>query len=278
MPTPPTKSKPRRPANNSVDFRGRQVKGRVTVGDALIFLQSIQKERADIVFLDPPFNLGKQYGTRRKHFDALDPTDYEKWLKKILEEAIRILRPGGTLYLYHLPIWGLRFGKYLDGELQFRHWIAISMKNGFIRGRRLYPAHYALLMFTKGEPTRLSRPKLKPARCRHCGDYVKDYGGYLSIIESKGINLSDFWDDLSPVRHAGRKHRRANELPALLFERVIEISGSPRGLYVDPFAGTGSGVVSAVRHGLRFAACDLVAANCRLISSRLRKLQNELRS
>jgi site-specific DNA-methyltransferase (adenine-specific) len=278
MPTPALTTKLRSVDNASVDFRGSQVKGSVTAGDALVFLQSIRKERADIVFLDPPFNLGKEYGARRKRLDALDPSEYEQWLKRILVEAVRILRPGGTLYLYHLPIWGLRFGSYLDGELQFRHWIAISMKNGFIRGRRLYPAHYALLMFTKGEPTRLSRPKLKPARCRHCGDYVKDYGGYLSIIESKGINLSDFWDDLSPVRHSGRKYRRANELPAVLFERVIEISGSPRGLYVDPFAGTGSGVIAAVRHGLRFAACDLVAANCRLISSRLRKLQNELRS
>lgn len=278
MRIPPVTTKSRSPASSSVDFRGRHVKGRVTVGDALNFLQSIQKGRADIVFLDPPFNLGKKYGTRRGHLDALAPTDYENWLKKILAEAVRILRPGGTLYLYHLPIWGLRFGNYLDGKLQFRHWIAISMKNGFIRGRRLYPAHYALLMFTKGEPTHLSRPKLKPAKCRHCGDYVKDYGGYLSIIESKGINLSDFWEDLSPVRHAGRKHRRANELPSLLFERVVQISGSPLGLYVDPFAGTGSGVVAAVRHGLRFAACDLVAANCRLISSRLRTLQNELRS
>lgn len=278
MRIPPVTSKSRSAADNSVDFRGRQVTGRVTVGDALNFLQSIQKGRADIVFLDPPFNLGKEYGTRRRHLDARDPDDYENWLKTILAEAVRILRPGGTLYLYHLPIWGLRFGNYLDGELQFRHWIAISMKNGFIRGRRLYPAHYALLMFTKGEPAQLSRPKLRPAKCRHCGDYVKDYGGYLSIIESKGINLSDFWDDLSPVRHAGRKNRRANELPPLLFERVVQISGSPRGLYVDPFAGTGSGVIAAVRHGLRFAACDLVAANCRLISSRLRKLQSELRS
>jgi site-specific DNA-methyltransferase (adenine-specific) len=227
--------------------------------------------------LDPPFNLGKNYCGRRPQLDAMPDEKYRRWLIEVLAEAIRILRPGGTLYLYHLPIWALRFGAFLDGHLNFKHWIAISMKNGFIRGRKLYPAHYALLMFAKGEPTCFSRPKLKPARCRHCRGYVKDYGGYLHIIETKGINLSDFWDDLSPVRHASRKYRRANELPALIFERVIAISGSVGALYVDPFAGTGSGVLAAARNAMRFEACDLIRSNCKIICQRLDALKQQIR-
>jgi site-specific DNA-methyltransferase (adenine-specific) len=256
-------------------YKRKNIEGYVAAGDSLKFLKSIRKESADIVFLDPPFNLGKKYYARKK-IDVMPPRVYEGWLKEVLIEAVRILRPGGTLYLYHLPIWAMRFGEFLDGRLDFRHWIAISMKNGFIRGTRLYPAHYGLLMFTKGEPAQLIRPKLNPSRCRHCGEYIKDYGGYLSIIEKKGINLSDFWDDLSPVRHANRKHRQANELPQLLFERIIAVSGSPGGLYVDAFAGTGSGVIAAIRKGLRFAACDLVRANCNIISRRVDGLANEL--
>lgn len=265
--------------NNRLDvirkYKRGNVEGCVVAGDALRFLKSIRKESANIVFLDPPFNLGKKYYARKK-IDLMPQRVYEGWLKEILVEAVRVLHPGGALYLYHLPVWAMRFGEFLDGRLDFRHWIAISMKNGFIRGKRLYPAHYGLLMFTKGEPAQLTRPKLIPLRCRHCGEYVKDYGGYLSIIERKGINLSDFWDDLSPVRHANRKHRQANELPQLLFERIIAVSGSSGGLYVDAFAGTGSGVIAAVRKGLRFAACDLVRANCNIISRRVDALVNEL--
>lgn len=98
---------------------------------------------------------------------------------------------------------------------------------------------------------------------------MKDYGGYKPIILRKGINLSDFWDDLSPVRHANRKHRSANELPELLFHRVLTMVGSKGSLYVDPFGGSGSGVVAAARRGMRFVACDIVRANCRLMKSRL---------
>jgi site-specific DNA-methyltransferase (adenine-specific) len=229
---------------------------------------------ASIIFLDPPFNLGKMYNKKKPNLDRLPTAEYENWLIRVLSECVRVLMPGGTLYLYHLPVWAMRFGSYLEKTLTFRHWIAISMKNGFVRGRRLYPAHYALLMFTKGETQHFARPKIKPATCRHCGNFVKDYGGYRAIIEDKGINLSDFWEDLSPVRHANRKHRSGNELPLVLFKRIIEISGSPGLLYVDPFAGTGSGVLAAVNAGMHFAACDIVESNCKIIQKRLRQLRS----
>jgi len=124
-------------------------------------------------------------------------------------------------------------------------------------------------MFSKGAPTVLNRPKLQPALCRHCGKHVKDYGGYRSIIEEKGINLSDFWDDLSPVRHATTKNRTANELPQLLFDRIMEISSEPGALYVDPFGGAGGGALAATRAGMHFKVCDIFASNCKLIATRL---------
>jgi site-specific DNA-methyltransferase (adenine-specific) len=64
--------------------------------------------------------------------------------------------------------------------LLFRHWIAVSMKGTFPRGKKLYPAHYALLYFTKGLPATFNRDEVRqpvPA-CRHCGGDVKDYGGH----------------------------------------------------------------------------------------------------
>ena len=255
-----------------VDEFSGDICGTIFAGDAVDFLRSLGTCSASIIFLDPPFNLGKEYKAGAKNLDRKPEHVYSKWLQRVLRESTRVLSDGGALYLYHLPWWAMRLGSFLEGEgkLHFRHWIAISMKNGFVRGDRLYPAHYALLMYTKGKPAVFKRPKLQPAKCRHCKEYVKDYGGYTTIIEEKGINLSDFWDDLSPVRHANRKRRKANELPRGLFGRIIEISGSRGGLYVDPFAGSGTGVVMAAKRGLRFAACDLLAENGQIVAERLR--------
>src|SRR5439155_1157668 len=84
-----------------------------------------------------------------------------------------------------LPSWAIRIGAALQQRLQLRHWIAVSMKNGFVRGKHLYPAHYALLYFTKGQPSFFTRPRVTPAKCRHCQNVVKDYGGYWPIIEKR---------------------------------------------------------------------------------------------
>ncbi len=86
---------------------------------------------------------------------------YEQFMQSVLKESVRILCPGGALYLYHLPQWAMRLGAFLHGKMSFRHWIAVSMKNGFVRGNHLYPAHYALLYFSKGVPRTFNRPKVQ---------------------------------------------------------------------------------------------------------------------
>jgi site-specific DNA-methyltransferase (adenine-specific) len=254
-------------------YRNRSTVSTLVHSDGLDFLRSLPSETASLVFLDPPFNLGKSYSKRSPSLDQKPEIEYKRWMSAVLLESARVLKHGGTIYLYHLPLWAMRFGALLDPLLDFRHWIAISMKNGFVRGRRLYPAHYALLMFTKGKPTSFHVPKWPLEECRHCGEFVKDYGGYLDLVEESGVNLSDVWDDLSPVRHSNRKNRAANELPAILYRRVLEISGSKGELFVEPFAGSGTGVLSAVKSGMRFAACDLLGANFRLIRARLISLK-----
>lgn len=243
--------------------------GLFTAADGLSFLESIRPGVADVVFLDPPFNLGKNYGVASE-IEAASPEVYERYIERILEESARILKDGGALFMYHMPYWAARLSNFLQSKLEFRHWIAVSMKNGFVRGRNLYPAHYALLYYTKGPANVFNRPRYPAAQCRHCGEFVKDYGGYRQIIEAKGVNLSDFWDDLSPVRHKTTKTRAANQLPQRLTDRVLDIVGSVDALLVDPFVGSGTSVVSAAARGMRFIANDLSNGNIELSLERLR--------
>jgi len=246
--------------------------GFLTAVDGLQFMRSVHNEVADIVFIDPPFNLRKDYGIKSR-LETAPPSHYEKYMQQLLVEADRVLKPGGALFFYHVPYWASRLSPFMQDRLKFRHWIAIAMKNGFVRGRNLYPAHYGLLYYTKGTPTHFRRPRQAPQTCRHCGGIVKDYGGYIDIINAKGVNLSDVWDDLSPVRHKSTKLRRANQLPLQLTNRVIDIAGKEDGILVDPFVGSGTSVVSCVAHGMKFVANDLSRRNVSLTVRRLRQLR-----
>src|SRR5712692_3927518 len=208
----PRRSTPRRPAASwwkraAGNPTYSLPQGDIFCGDALEFLNSLREKSADIIFLDPPFNLGKRYGKNGAKADLVQQDAYFAYLSSVLERAASVLKDGGALYLYHMPRWAFKFANVLEQHLTFRHWIAISMKNGFVRGTSLYPAHYSLLYFTKGNPSHFQRPKLKAPRCRHCDEYTKDYGGYKDFVKD-GINLSDVWEDLSPVRHKKFKHRK----------------------------------------------------------------------
>ena len=242
--------------------------GLIFAADAKEFMADLQEGSADIVFLDPPFNLGKRYGNRPASSDQLGEQEYVDLLQTVVRESVRVLRPGGALYAYHLPVWALRIAAMLEGVLDFCHWIAISMKGSYPYDGRLYPAHYALLHYSKGEPRVFRRPKIPPATCRHCSGLVKDYGGYLDHVR-EGLNLSDVWDDLSPVRHRRNKNRPGNELPVELLRRVMAISGEESRLLVDPFAGAGTSLVAAREVGMEFVACDREAECCDVMVERL---------
>lgn len=236
--------------------------------DCLDFLRALPDGCVQLIFCDPPFNLAKDYG-RAGPSDERPEDEYLHWCTSWLDECCRVLSQGGALFVYHLPRWLLRMGAHLDERLQFRHWIALTMKSTFPRGKRLYPAHYGILYFTKGEPAVFNKQRLPIPRCRHCGGDIKDYGGHRNALHPDGITLTDFWEDTSPVRHQRFKTRDANELPIKIPERAILMATNPDDLVLDPFGGSGTTYVVAQKEGRRWLGCEL--GDCGPASKRLRE-------
>lgn len=235
-------------------------------GDCLKFLSSLPSEVVDVVFADPPFNLGKEYGEGVS--DQMEIEKYLAWSKQWLDESVRVLKPGGSLFVFNLPRWCIEYGAYLNQkEMWFRHWIACRMPKAFPRGKKMSPAHYGLIYYTKGEPAVFNKVYTPIQVCRHCGGEVRDYGGHRKSLNEKGINLMDVWDmpedvwedadesnsnevlwtlaeemwtDIPPVRHRRHKKRIPNELAPIMLERIIAMASNPGQIVVDPFGGSGT--------------------------------------
>jgi len=226
----------------------------------------MKPETVDCVFADPPFNLGKDY--KNGFNDRVDEVRYFEWCESWILECSRILKPGGAFFVYGTPELAIHFASFMNRRLTFRHWIALSMKGSYPRGRKLYPAHYALLYYTRGTPKTFNRVRVPIQVCRHCGRELKDYGGHREKLNPKGLNLSDFWEDTSPNRHKRFKVRPGvNELKLVIPERAILIATEPGNLVFDPFGGGGSTFQAAERHFRRWIGAELF--DCHHIEARL---------
>lgn len=209
--------------------------------DCLKILPLLPENTVETVFADPPFNLSKKYG--KKFSDNMPDHEYVIWCKQWLDHCIRLLRPGGALFVYNLPKWNILLGSYLmEKGLLFRHSIAVNMKSGLPIPGRLYPSHYSLLYLTKGKPKTFHKIRTPIERCRHCGGEIKDYGGHRGAMNPKGVNLTDVWNDIPPVRHwkFKSKKRAANQLSTKLLERLVLMSTDQCDTVLDPFGGSGT--------------------------------------
>ncbi len=56
-----------------------------------------------------------------------------------------------------------------------------------------------------------------------------------------GVNLTDVWLDIPPVRHRKYKKRNgSNELSVRLLDRIIEMASDEGDILFDPFGGSGT--------------------------------------
>jgi site-specific DNA-methyltransferase (adenine-specific) len=227
----------------SADFKTTY--GRLYKKDCFDFLSSIDTDTVDLIFADPPFNLNKTYPS--KIDDNLKNSDYLSWVKSWLNECSRILKFGGSLFLWNLPKWNIIFAYHLSCSLNFKHWISVDLKYGLPIYGRLYPSHYSLLHFCKGErPTTFHPDRLPMEICNKCFHELKDYGGYKKKMNPLGINLTDIWYDIPPVRHSKyKKRKKGNELSLKLLDRIIQMSTNEGDLICDPFGGSGTTYIAA---------------------------------
>lgn len=216
--------------------------GLLFAGDCLVYLPKLREDLVDTIFADPPFNLGKTYG--RRTTDSRADADYIEWCRAWLGECVRVLAPGGSLFIYNLPKWNILLGAFLMQELnmQFRHSIAIEIKSCLPIPGRLYPAHYSLLYLTKGKPKTFRKIRTPIETCRHCRGEIRDYGGHRGAMNPLGVNLKDVWTDVPPVRHWKFKSRKrlSNALSTKVLDRVVEMTTNPGELILDPFGGSGT--------------------------------------
>lgn len=251
---------------NSFDHRNVHPDFETEIGtmysaDCINVMRNIADDSIDLIFADPPFNLNKSYESGIN--DYLSKQEYLEWTESWLKECVRILSPGGALFVYNIPYWATYISCMLNKYLSFRHWIAIYMRGLLPIRNKLNPSHYSLLYYIKGEtPKSFNTQRIPMPICRHCGGEIHDYGGKKNDLHPNGLSISDVWNDINPVRHSKFKNRTSNELPLKLLYRIISLASDEGDVVFDPFGGSGTTYAVAEYLRRRWIGAEIGNIDC----------------
>lgn len=233
---------------------GRVLPEGIHPGDCLEGLARLPDSCVDMAFADPPFNLRKKY---KASDDRMGMEDYLRWCEAWLRELVRVVKPGGAVFVHNIPKWLTFYAAMLNRLAVFKHWIAWDAP-GSPLGNSLHPSHYGVLYYAKdGARAKFRETRFPHPRCRECGLLRKDYGGKKDGVHPFGPLVSDVWTDLHRVYHNSRRTDHPCQLPVTLLERLALMSTDEGDLILDPFMGTGTTAIAAKRLGRRHMGFEL---------------------
>ena len=241
-------------------------------GDLQDCLDSLPDEHFDLIIVDPPYNLDKNFHGRR--FAAMKSDDYEEYLRSWFHRLCDKLRPDGSLYMCGDWRCSSSMQRVIEERLTVMNRITWQREKG--RGARANwkngmediwfavkdPGNYCFDI----ESVKLRRRVLAPYKT---DGKPKDWEETASG-KFRTTCPSNFWDDISvPFWSMPENTDHPTQKPEKLYAKLILASSRPGGRILDPFMGSGTAAVVARKLGRRFCGIEINREYCLWAAKRL---------
>jgi len=221
-------------------------------GDALQVLhQDIPDNSIDLIFADPPYNIGKQFGD----FDDKWPSDeaYAEWCKTWLELCLNKLSDNGSMYIMTSTQAMPYLDLYLRQKTEVLSRIVWSYDSSGMQAKNHFGSMYEPLLFCVKDRkcytfnAEAIAVEAKTGAKRKLIDYRKAVPKPYNTKKVPG-NVWDF----SRVRYRMDEYEKhPSQKPEALLERIILASSNEGDTVLDPFSGTFTTCAVARRLGRR---------------------------
>jgi site-specific DNA-methyltransferase (adenine-specific) len=258
----------------------------IHTGDCLALLAELPEACVDLVFADPPFNIGYEYDV---YNDRQARADYLAWTDRWLAAVRRVLRPTGSVYVAIGDEYAAEIKVRLDGlGLSLRNWIVWYYTFGTHCVRKFTRSH-AHIFYYAADPKHFTfnadAVRVPSARQTTYADRranpkgrVPDDTWVLRPQEDSRLFQPD-GDTWYVSRVCGTFKERTGhpcQMPEAVLERIIRVSSNAGGLVLDPFAGSGTTLVVAKRLGRRYLGMELSAEYAERVRQRLASVAVDL--
>jgi DNA modification methylase len=288
---PPTQATPTLPHNT------------IAQGDCLKTMADWPEDSADLIFADPPYNIGFKYD----HYDDnREHDDYVQWTRDWIDACARLLKPTGSLYILIGDEYAAETRLHLrklqdDKQLVFRNWIIWHYTFGQNCKLKFNRSHAHLFYcvgsatakikshekITTNPPFTFNRQAIavpsarqttyNDARANPKGK-LPDDTWYLRPQTTEGNYFRQNEDTWYQSRLAGTFKERQGwhpcQLPEALLERIINVSSNKGDLVFDPFAGSGTTLAAAAKLKRHWLGCELSKDYAKRAIQRIQHVQD----
>ena len=230
--------------------------------DTFDALPNLPANFADLVIVDPPYNLTKKFGT--KEFKSMDWNEYKKWMDKWLAEVFISLKPNGTLYICSDWNTSIAIPEIAGKYFLLKNRITWEREKGRSAGNNWKNCIEDIWFFTKSpeytfnlDDVKLKRPVLAPYKDDEGKpkDWQED-----SEDDGKKYRLtapSNLWTDISiPFWSMAENTPHPTQKPEKLIAKLILASSNVGDVVFDPFLGSGTTSVTAFKLDRHFVGIE----------------------
>lgn len=254
---------------------------RLHQGDCLDLFKRVESESIDLVFADPPFNIGYDYDV---YDDRLDEDKYLDWTRLWATEVARVLKPTGTFWLAIGDEYAaeLKLIFHRERRLSLRSWVIWYYTFGVHCKKKFSRSHAHLFYFSKdakGFTFNDADIRVPSARQLVYFDARANPKGRIPddtwILRPQDVpdGFPADGDTWYVPRVCGTFKERAGwhgcQMPEQLLGRIIRTCSNPGEIVLDPFGGSGTTLVVAKKLGRRYLGFELSPDYAAQIQSRL---------
>lgn len=228
----------------------------VILGDAIEELKKLPSGSIDLVATDPPYNMDKadwdSYGSGE---------EFAAWCEQWMIECQRVLKPHGSIYIFGINRMLSHLQRWLDENMVYRNWIMWDTIQG--AGGGLWTnRHEAILYYSKSEETYEDKDSIKLERHE---EHVREYKGK----EYKFKNPSNIWRFPCVDNKHEDRTGHITQKPVEIMQRIIKANCPDEGIVCDPFTGSGTSAVAAVREDRKFIGFEIDDAHHAIAMKRI---------